>query len=70
MSEKTVAKEYRTRQEISAMISMSVPWIRKQERLGRFCARIPCGRSVRYDPETVRRWMAERATSVGTQSAA
>jgi hypothetical protein len=70
MAEGTALKEYITRQDLAAMISMSVPWIKKQERIGRGCPRIPCGRSVRYQTDTVRRWMAERATSAGAQTAA
>jgi hypothetical protein len=67
MPEGTAQKEYLTREEVSVMISMSIPWIKKQERAGVGCPRILCGRSVRYEPEMVRRWMAARLTNVGAR---
>jgi predicted DNA-binding transcriptional regulator AlpA len=70
MSERIPPKEYLTRPDLAAMISMSIPWIKKQEKAGTGCPRISCGRSVRYEYETVRRWMSERMTNVGAQSVA
>lgn len=59
-----VTKEYLTRGEVAELIGMSVPWLRKMERLSRGIPRVRCGRSVRYPLAAVRQFMVDRLVPV------
>jgi len=53
-----------TSQDVADFLQVSLRWVEKQRALGTLpCVPLPGRRLVRYDPERVRAWALQRATS-------
>jgi predicted DNA-binding transcriptional regulator AlpA len=54
-----ITKELLTRKEFAVLAAVSQSWIVKQDREGRGCPRIKCGRSVRYRLSDIRAYLSQ-----------